>query len=51
MIKYTRVRHSNSCIIDSNYVSVNLYAPLGDSETVYYSQILSCGVELDCVYM
>ena len=51
MPKYTHVRHNNSYIIVPNYVSVNLYAPLGDSKTVYYSQILSRSVELDCVYM
>ena len=51
MLKYTHVRHNGSCIIDSNYVSVNLYAPLGDRKLVYYSQTLSWSVELDCVYM
>ena len=36
---YTHIRHNNSYIIDSNCISVNLYAPLDDMKTVYYTTV------------
>ena len=48
--KYTYVRHNNSYIIDSNCISVNLYAPLDDMKTVYYTILLSWSVVSVTVY-
>ena len=49
--KYTpHIRHNNSYIIDSNCISVNLYAPLDDMKTVYYTILLSWSVVSVTVY-
>ena len=50
MSKYTHIRHNNSYIIDSNCISVNLYAPLDDMKTVYYTILLSWSVVSVTVY-
>ena len=44
------IRHKNSYIIDSNCISVNLYAPLDDMKTIYYTILLSWSVVSVTVY-